>query len=115
MAYDEGLAQRIRDALRETADIGEKKMFGGVCFTWGGHMLVGVVKDDLMARIGEDAGPAALSRKGARPMDFTGKPMKGYVFVDRTGIADDRDLEGWIALAKAFVGTLPAKPRAASR
>ena len=109
MAFDEGLAQRIRDALRGTAHIGEKKMFGGVCFTLGGHMLVGVVKDSLMARIGEDAEPAALSRKGARPMDFTGKPMKGYIFVDGAGIAEDQDLEGWIALAKAFVGTLPAK------
>jgi hypothetical protein len=111
MAFDEGLAQRIRDALRGTDDIVEKKMFGGVCFTWGGHMLVGVVKDSLMARIGVDAAPAALRRTGTRPMDFTGKPMKGYVFVDRTGIAEDRDLEEWIAMAKTFVATLPNKPR----
>jgi TfoX/Sxy family transcriptional regulator of competence genes len=115
MAFDEGLAQRIRDALHGTSDVAEKKMFGGVCFTWRGHMLVGVVKADLMARVGDEAGPKALARKGARPMDFTGKPMKGYLFVDGSGIAEDRDLEDWIALAKAFVQTLPAKDAKATK
>jgi TfoX/Sxy family transcriptional regulator of competence genes len=115
MAFDEGLAQRIRDALRDKPEVGERKMFGGVCFTWRGLMLVGVVKDSLMARIGEAAEAKALTKPGARPMDFTGKPMKGYVFVDSSGLAEDRDLEDWISLAKAFVETLPPKVQSRPR
>jgi len=109
MAYDEGLAQRIREALRDTQGVGEKKMFGGLCFLLGGHMMVGIVKDSLMARVGEIAQADALSKRGARPMDFTGKPMKGYVFVDPEGIDEDRDLESWIAMARRFVEALPSK------
>ena len=75
----------------------------------GGHMMVGIVKDSLMARVGEAAEARALAKAGARPMDFTGKPMKGYVFVDPEGIAEDRDLESWIGMAKSFVEGLPAK------
>jgi TfoX/Sxy family transcriptional regulator of competence genes len=109
MAYDEGLAERFRDALRDAQGIGEKKMFGGLCFMLGGHMMVGIVKDVLMARVGEAAQAEALSKRGARPMDFTGKPMKGYVFVDPIGIAEDRELESWIAMAHRFVEGLPSK------
>jgi hypothetical protein len=109
MAFDEGLAARIRDVLRETPGVEEKKMFGGICFTLGGHMMVGVVRDSLMARVGGDAEPKALRRKSARPMDFTGRPMKGYVFVDGPGIAERRDLEAWIAMARSFVELLPPK------
>lgn len=110
MAYDEGLAQRIREALGKAPGMGEKKMFGGICFTLNGHMMVGIVKDSLMVRLGEDAAQAALHRRGARPMNFTGKPMKGYLFVDPPGIAEDRDLEAWIGWARSFVSALPAKP-----
>lgn len=109
MAYDEGLAERIRDALRHMSGIGEKKMFGGICFTLGGHMMVGIVNKSLMARVGEDTAKAAIARPGARPMDFTGKPMRGYLFVDPVGFAEDHDLEAWIALAREFVMSLPAK------
>lgn len=109
MAYDEGLAQIIREVLGDTPGIGEKKMFGGLCFTLGGNMMVGIVKESLMARVGEDAALAGLSKPGARPMDFTGKPMNGYLFVDPIGIAEDHELEAWIGLAKAFVLTLQTK------
>jgi TfoX/Sxy family transcriptional regulator of competence genes len=109
MAYDEGLAQRIRDVMRERPGSGEKRMFGGVCFTWHAHMVVGVVKDTLMARVGEQYQATALRRSGVRPMDFTGKPLKGYVHVDASAIAEDRDLAEWVALALAFVETLPPK------
>jgi len=109
MAYDEGLAERIREALRDTHGVGEKRMFGGLCFLLGGNMMVGIVKDSLMARVGETAQAEALSKRGARPMDFTGKPMKGYVFVDPEGIAEDRDFESWIAMARRFVEVLPPK------
>ena len=115
MAYDEGLAERIREALRDTQGIGEKKMFGGICFLLGGHMMVGIVKDSLMARVGEAAQAEALSKRGARPMDFTGKPMKGYAFVDPEGIAEDRDLESWIAMSRRFVEGLPSKDSKPSR
>jgi len=115
MAYDEGLAQRIRESLGNAPSIGEKKMFGGLCFTLNGHMMVGIVKESLMARVGEAAAFEALSRPGARPMDFTGKPMKGYLFVDPVGITEDHDLEAWIALAKNFVASLPAKNGAVAK
>lgn len=109
MAYDEGLAQRIRESLGHAPGMAEKKMFGGLCFTLGGHMMVGIVKESLMVRIGEAAATEAMARPGARPMDFTGKPMKGYLFVDPVGCAEDQDLAAWIALAEQFVEGLPAK------
>jgi TfoX/Sxy family transcriptional regulator of competence genes len=110
MPYDEGLAERIRDALRDVRGVAEKKMFGGLCFMLDGHMMVGIVKDDLMARIGEAAEVSALKKPGAKPMDFTGKPLKGYVYVEPEGIAEDAQLDEWIAMAKKFVEALPAKP-----
>jgi TfoX/Sxy family transcriptional regulator of competence genes len=112
MAFDEGLAQRIRELLGDDRGISEKRMFGGVCFTLGGHMMVGVTADRLMVRVGPQAHAEALRRRGARPMDFTGKPMRGYVFVDAPALAADRDLAEWITLARAFVDTLPPKERA---
>jgi TfoX/Sxy family transcriptional regulator of competence genes len=109
MAYNELLADRIRNALHPGTGIQERKMFGGLCFTLRGNMLTGVVGDDLMVRLGEAAYPDAVRRKGARPMDFTGRPMKGYVLVNSTGCANESDLRDWMALALNFVGTLPAK------
>ena len=109
MAFDEGLAERIRDALREEQGIDEKRMFGGLCLMLGGHMMVGIVKESLMVRVGEAAQARALAKPGARPMDFTGRPMKGYVFVDPEGIAEDRNLESWIGMAKSYVEGLAGK------
>lgn len=87
----------------------EKKMFGGLSFMVKGNMCCGVVGDELMARVGPDGYEAALKRPHARPMDFTGKPLKGFVYVAPEGFADRADLEGWIGLALNFVETLPAK------
>lgn len=109
MAYDEGLAERLRLALSSRDDVAEKRMFGGVAFMVRGHMTVGVVKEDLCARVGPDAFEAALALPGARPMDFTGRPMKGWLFVDADGVDDDDALEGWIARTLAFTTSLPAK------
>ena len=81
MAYDEGLAERLREVFPEHAGIAEKKMFGGLCFLARGHMFVGIVGEALMARVGPVAYEKALRRPHARVMDFTGKPMKGYVYV----------------------------------
>jgi len=96
MAYDEGLAQRIRSALSGRDDVVEKKMFGGLTFMVGGRMAIGVVRDDLMVRVGPDGHDAALNEPGVRPMDFTGRPMRGMVYVASAVVATDEDLRRWV-------------------
>lgn len=105
---NEALAARLRTALKGRKAITEKRMFGGVCFLLRGNMLCGTGKTDFMFRVGKDQDAAALSRKGARPMDITGKAMKGFVWVDPAS-CDARSLARWIRLAEAYVGALPAK------
>ncbi len=109
MACDEGLVERIRAELQDVRGSGEKRMFGGVCFTLNGNMLCGVVKDVLMARIGLQAYADALREKHVKPMDFTGKPMKGYVYVESAGLAEDEDLRKWLEACRAFVSNMPIK------
>lgn len=109
MAYDEGLAQRLRDILFADATIVEKKMFGGVAFMRRGHMCVGVVRDNLLARVGPELHDEALSRPHARVMDFTGKPMNGFIYVAPDGLVDDDALTGWVALCRRFNDSMPAK------
>ena len=109
MAFDEGLAERIRDVLVKTPRITERRMFGGVAFLADGHMFLGLIGDVLMARVGPENYAAALKRKHVREMDFTGKPMKGYVYVDPAGLAGDEELEEWVMRCRAFVRTLPPK------
>jgi TfoX/Sxy family transcriptional regulator of competence genes len=109
MAYDEGLAQRLRDALERRRGITERRMFGGIAFMARGYMFVGVAGDALMARVGPERYEEALARPHARVMDFTGKPMKGYVFVDPPGVDDDQDLEEWVERCLGFVLSLPPK------
>ena len=109
MAYDEGLAERIREGLADERDVTEKKMFGGVAFMLRGSMFVGIVKEDLMVRVGAEAHEGALREPHARTMDFTGKPMRGYVYVAPPGYARDDALRAWLARGLAFVATLPAK------
>jgi TfoX/Sxy family transcriptional regulator of competence genes len=103
MAFDEDLAQRVRNALKEDAvAFDEKKMMGGLCFMVDGKMCVGIETDRLMARIDPDVYEAALTRKGCVPMDFTGRPMRGFVFVNPEGTQSKRDLKSWITLALEF-------------
>lgn len=109
LAYDLDLAQRIRDALAGNPAVTEKKMFGGVAFLRHGLMFVGVSGSSLMARVGPDNHDDALRRAHVRPMDFTGKPMKGYVYVDAPGIERAEDLGAWLDRSQAFVVTLPPK------
>ena len=109
MAYDEGLAERLRDALRSHPGVTERKMFGGIAFMTRGYMFVGIVGDALMARVGPERYEEALARPHVRVMDFTGKPMKGYVFVDPPGIEDEEDLAAWVDPCLRFVLSLPPK------
>jgi len=103
MAYSELLADRIRLHF-DSRQVGyeEKKMMGGLCFMVDDKMCVGIVKEDLMARIGKAIYEEAIQKAGARPMDFTKRPMKGYVFVAPDGIDMDDDLAYWLELALAF-------------
>lgn len=109
MAYDEGLAERIRRGLRGRKGVAERRMFGGIAFMFDGNMALGIVGDALMARVGPARHADALALPHVRPMDFTGRPMRGYVYVDAPGIATDEALGNWITACSAFVGTLPPK------
>ena len=109
MSYDEGLAERLREALQSKRDISEKKMFGGLAFMSRGYMFIGITGDILMARVGPEYYQRALSRPHVRVMDFTGKPMKGYVFVDPPGFENDSDLSDWVQRCHRFVQSLPPK------
>ena len=86
MAYDEALAQRVREILCRTDAVTERHMFGGIAFMLRGHMLVGVLDRSLMARVGPQNHERALAKAGVREMDFTGRPMRGYVYVEGPGL-----------------------------
>jgi TfoX/Sxy family transcriptional regulator of competence genes len=107
VAYDEGLAERVRDRLSELPGVTDKRMFGGVAFLTDGNITVGVTGDDLLVRVGPEATEAALARPGARPF-VTGRPMRGWVVVDGAEL-DDEVLAEWINRACTFVATLPPK------
>lgn len=109
MAFDEGLAERVRALLDGQPGLTEKRMFGGVAFMLGGNMFVGIVKADLMVRVGRPHHREALRDRHARTMDFTGRPMEGYVFVAPEGTAEEADLARWIGMGRSFAATLPEK------
>jgi hypothetical protein len=105
------LVDRIRTTLAGTPGVAEIRMFGGTCFTLNGNMLVGTMKDGgLLARVGESGETEALARPGAARMNFTGREMKGFVIVT-PDVLDEAALRQWIALASAYVGTMPAKKK----
>ncbi len=109
MAFDEGLASRVRKVLERKKGITERKMFGGLAFMRHGHMCCGIEKEDLMLRVGPDQYDDCLGQPHARVMDFTGKPMKGMLYVAARGISEDEQLQSWIGQALSFVDTLPPK------
>lgn len=109
MAFDEGLAERIRAHLGADPAIVEKRMFGGMAFLHAGNMAVGVIGDDLMVRVGPEATDAALARAGTRPFDFTGRPMRGWVVVPASAVAEDEALAEWIDQGCSFAAGLPPK------
>ncbi len=110
MAYDEKLEARIDAALAKLRNVTPKKMFGGVAYMKDGKMFVGIIKNDLMVRVGPEQHAQALKRPGARPMDFAGRPMKGYVYVSPAAIRTAAALKGWIARALEYVETIEARP-----
>ena len=109
MAYDEKLADRMREHLVDLKKIEEKKMMGGLCFMYKGKMCCGIVKDDLMVRVIESRYEEALSHPNGREMDFTGKPLKGFVFVSPEGFKNNKDLKYWLDMGIEFVDTTPVK------
>jgi TfoX/Sxy family transcriptional regulator of competence genes len=109
MSFDQGLAQRVREQLAGTSGVTERKMFGGLSFLVGGNLCVGVMGDELMARVGPAATEAALARPGSRLFDMGGRPMKGWVNVRSEVLEADGALAGWVEDALAFVRALPPK------
>lgn len=108
MAYDAKLAERVRVALGDLPEVREISMMGGLCFTHRGNMCCGVLKDDVVLRVSPGHYEALLTKPGARPMDFTGRPMRGFLFVGPKG---QGRLDSWLKLAVEFVKTLPPKKK----
>ena len=109
MAYDQGLAGRIRKMLAGVASLEQKKMFGGVGFLFQGNMACGVHGDGLIVRVGPDRYPEALEQPEVKVFDLTGKPMTGWIVVLPGEVAADADLEKWVIQGLEFAKTLPAK------
>ena len=108
MSYDEKLAIRVRRALGRRGDVVEKKMFGGLCFMVNGSMCCGLTKNDFMVRVGPAEYDDALTQRHARPMDFTGRPLKGMVYVAPEGLRSEAALARWVGRGLAFVDGAPA-------
>ena len=109
MAYDEALAERIRQTLGGRDAVSERKMFGGIAFMVGGNMACGVIRQDLMVRVGPDAHDAAVAEPHVRPMDFGDRPMRGMVYVDPDGVRSDDELARWVDAGATFAASLPPK------
>jgi hypothetical protein len=109
MPYDPGLAERLEEVLRGRPGFEQKKMFGGIGWLLNGNMCVGIYKEWLIARVGESAGAKLFKEKHAKPMDITGKPMKGWAMIAPEGITHDADLRRLIESAIAFVRSMPCK------
>ena len=102
MTYDEELAERVRGVLATRHGVSEKRMFGGLTFLVGGHMCCGIVGDELMVRVGPLAYDAALARRHTREMDFTGRPLNGYVYVAWEGLRTPRAVRTWVERGVTF-------------
>lgn len=102
MAYNEKLAERIREKLGDVPNVEEKRMMGGLTFMVNDKMCVGIIKDDLMCRINPEFHAKAVEQRGCRTMDFTNRPMIGYVLIDETGMKSKKDFDYWIELALSY-------------
>lgn len=110
MAYDSRLADRVRDALKRHKGVSEIAMFGGLCFMLRGRMAVGVLQDELIVRLPKEEDAAVSREPHVRPMDITGRPMRGFHFVSRAGLRASTQLRRWIERCADYAATLPAKP-----
>ena len=108
MAFDETLAARVRVVMADRDEVSERRMFGGLTFLLGGHMCCGVHGDELILRLGRDRATEALAAPHVRPMDLTGRPLRGFVTVRPEGLAGDA-LRHWVELALEFAAGLPPK------
>ncbi|HMU60724.1 MAG TPA: TfoX/Sxy family protein [Gemmatimonadales bacterium] len=109
MAYDDALGARVRGALTGTPGLSERQMFGGLGFLINGHMCAGIVGSTLMVRIGPEGYAEALTQPHVRPMDFTGRPMTGMIFVDPPALATEAGLAAWITRGSRYAASLPPK------
>lgn len=109
MAYNEELETRIKRIVSRWKNTADKKMFGGVCHLLRGNMFCGVYKDFLILRLGEENAKEAMKLPSVRPFDITGRPMKGWVMVDKGGFETEEALKQWLEKAKEFASGLPAK------
>lgn len=109
MPYDDGLAHRVRRTLGDRPDLAERRMFGGLAFLVRDHMVCGVLEESLVARVGPDAYDDALDAPHTREFDFTGRPLRGFVYVDPAGVSEDEDLARWVERSLTYVKTLPPK------
>ena len=109
MAYDEELANRMREVLADRTDVVEKKMFGGLTFMIRGHMACGVHKETMMVRLSESEAEEVLAEPHVREMDITGRPMRGFLFIEPDGVRTHEDVERWVGRAVAFNDTKPPK------
>ena len=115
MAYDEQLAARVRARLKGQPALIEKKMFGGLAYMSQGKMFAGILNSDLVVRVGPEANDSALKKPHTRPMDFTGRPMKGYIYVSPDGVKTAAHLRTWLTRGQRFVASLPPAKRRAAR
>ena len=115
MAFDDTLAQRVRKHFDSRRDFVEKHMFGGVCFMIRGRMCCGIIDSSLMVRLDPDDADRVADQPHVRPMDFTGKSMRGYLFVDAEGVATPKALKQWVDRCVAHVETMPVKRAAAKK
>ena len=115
MSYDERLAARVREAVGARRGVSEREMFGGVAFLLAGKMFVGVIGPDLVVRVGPGGNDDALAKPHVRPMDFTGRPMRGYVYVAPPGTKSAAAIRPWVDQAARFVATLPPKKKKSGR
>jgi len=111
MSYDEQLAERARAILKGQRGLVEKKMFGGLAYLSHGKMFAGILNKDLVVRVGPEGNDAALNEPHTRPMDFTGRPMKGYIYVSPGGTVPVAQLRKWLTTGLAFTASLPAAKR----
>jgi hypothetical protein len=110
MAFDEGLAERVRAALDGVDDVAELRMFGGLCHTVRGNMAVGVIREDLLVRLGPDEAEAEIGKPGVRAMEVGGRTSRGFLAVGPEATRTEAALRAWVGRGVAFASSLPPKP-----